>query len=59
MCLNPQIIEPYRKVDGTISFRFYLSGTELNKLLIDFKSGEVFEPSKLVAASVELSLIHI
>ena len=44
LCLNPQIIEPYRKADGTISFRFYLSGTELNKLLIDFKTGEVFEP---------------
>lgn len=44
MCLNPQKIEPYRKADGTISFRFYLSGTELNKLLIDFKTGEVFEP---------------
>lgn len=44
MCLNPQTIEPYRKADGTISFRFYLSGMELNKLLIDFKTGEVFEP---------------
>lgn len=44
MCLNPQIIEPYRKNDGNISFRFHLSGTEINKLLIDFKTGEVFEP---------------
>lgn len=44
MCLNPQIIEPYRKDDGTISFRFHLSCTELKKLLIDSKTGEVFEP---------------
>ena len=44
MCLKPHIIEPYRKIDGSISYRFHLPETELQHILIDFKTGEVFEP---------------